>query len=189
LHNHGKYVNPSYLKNIPFEERRTLQLVEVNKFDVEQKMTSKGGIEWRGTIQSINGQKLTGAKITDLIFIHKLNEGYQIAGQYLVTVSLGMPWAYEGWKGEKPCWKLIAGVIELVDRQLLSISDLISQTDVEMARVGWTKVQGRDYLMKNFDKKSRLQLTIEELQKFLTHLESLPNRQNNFNDDFFQPQS
>ena len=100
-----------------------------------------------------------------------------------------MPWAYEGWEGEKPCWKLIAGVIELVDSQLLSISDLISQTDVEMARVGSTKVQGRDYLMRNFDKKSRLQLTIEELQKFLAHLESLPNRQNNFNDDFFQPKN
>ena len=176
LHNYGKYVNPSYLKNIPFEERRTLQLVEVNKFDVEQKMTSKGSIEWRGTIQSTNGQKLTGAKITDLIFIHKLNEGYQIAGQYLVTVSLGMPWAYEGWEGEKPCWKLIAGVIELVDSQFLSTSDLILQTDVEMVRVGWTRLQGRDYLLRNFDKKLRRDLTLAELQKFLEHLKSLPNR-------------
>jgi hypothetical protein len=27
-----------------------------------------------------------------------------------------------------------------------------------MARIGWTKVQGRDYLVRNFDKKARLQL-------------------------------
>jgi hypothetical protein len=33
---------------------------------------------------------------------------------YLVTVSLGMPWAPSSqWEGEIPCWKLIAGVIEL----------------------------------------------------------------------------
>lgn len=185
LHNSGKYVNPSYLKNLPFEERRTLQLVRVNKFDIEQRTTSKGGIEWKGTIQSVNGQRLTRIKITDLVFIRKLNEGYQITGQYLVTVSLGMPWAYEGWEGEIPCWKLISGVIELPNSPLLTTQDLISQTDVEMARVGWTKVQGRDYLMRNFDKKSRIQLTIEELQKFLAHLKSLQNRQKNFNDDFF----
>ena len=185
LHNSGKYVNPSYLKRLPFEDRRTLQLVQVNKFDVERRITSKGVIEWKGTIQSVNGQSLTGIKITDLAFIHKLNEDYQITGQYLLTISLGMPWAYEGWEGEKPCWKLIAGVIELPNSPLLTTNDLISQTDVEMARIGWTKVQGRDYLVRNFDKKARLQLTTEELQEFLAHLKSLPNCQNNFNDDFF----
>ena len=176
LHNSGKYVNPSYLKNLPFEDRRTLQLVQINKFDVEQKTTSKGGLEWRGTIQSINGQKLTGAKITDLAFIRKLNAGYQITGQYLVTMSLGMPWAYEGWEGEKPCWKLIAGVIELVDSQLLSMSDLTSQIDVEMARIGWSNEQGRNFIERNFGdgKRSRRQLTPEELQQFLEDLQSLP---------------
>ena len=185
LHNSGKNVTPSYLRNLSFEERRTLQLVRVNKFDIEQKTTSRGGIEWRGTIQSINGQRLSGVKITDLVFIHKLNQGYDISGQYLITMSLGMPWAYEGWEGEIPCWKLISGVIELPNSPLLTTQDLISQTDVEMVRVDWTRVQGRDYLVRNFDKKSRLQLTIEELQKFLAHLKSLPNHQNNFNDDFF----
>lgn len=31
----------------------------------------------------------------------------------LITVSLSMPWRPDGWEGDDPCWKLIAGVIEL----------------------------------------------------------------------------
>ena len=54
------------------------------------------------------------AKITDPVFAEKLETGYQPTGNYLVTVSLGMPWApHDDWEGEAPCWKLIAGVIEI----------------------------------------------------------------------------
>ncbi|WP_332955721.1 hypothetical protein [Microcoleus sp. AR_TQ3_B6] len=31
----------------------------------------------------------------------------------LVTVSLSMPWRPDDWEGDDPCWKLIAGVVEL----------------------------------------------------------------------------
>ncbi|WP_255532405.1 hypothetical protein [Microcoleus sp. LEGE 07076] len=31
----------------------------------------------------------------------------------MVTVSLSMPWLPDDWEGDDPCWKLIAGVIEL----------------------------------------------------------------------------
>jgi len=55
----------------------------------------------------------------------------------------------------------------------MDLSNAISNIDVEMARLGWTKVQGRDYLVRTFDKKSRQQLTNDELLKFLAHLKSL----------------
>lgn len=113
LHNSWKYVNPSYLQNLPFQQRCTLQLVQVVSFSVEQRTSSKGNSEWRGTIKAANGQRLAGAKITDPTFVKKLETGHQPKGTCLVTVSLSIPWAPPDWDGEDPCWKLIAGVIEI----------------------------------------------------------------------------
>lgn len=113
LHNSWKYVNPSYLQAFPFRQRRTLQLIQVASFTVERRMSSKGNAEWRGTIQTANGRSLTGAKITDPVFVEKLETGYQPKSNCLVTVSLSIPWAPPDWNGEDPCWKLIAGVIEI----------------------------------------------------------------------------
>jgi hypothetical protein len=111
LHNSSKYVKPSLLKALRFPERRTLQLIQVNSFSVTK--SSQGNTGWRGTLQTINGQTLKDAKITDPIFAEKLEAGYKPTGSYLVTVSLGMPWApSDDWEGEAPCWKLIAGVME-----------------------------------------------------------------------------
>jgi hypothetical protein len=56
----------------------------------------------------------------------------------------------------------------------MDLSDLISQTDVQMQRVGWNQDKGKEYLMKNFRKTSRQQLTAKELHQFLSHLKSLP---------------
>ncbi|MCU0536247.1 MAG: hypothetical protein MUD14_20360 [Hydrococcus sp. Prado102] len=113
LHNSWKYVNPSYLQGLPFHQRRTLQLVQVVSFSVEQKTSSKGNTEWRGTIQASNGQCLSGAKIVDPVFVKKLEAGHQPQNNCLITVSLSIPWAPLNWDGEVPCWKLIAGVIEI----------------------------------------------------------------------------
>ncbi|BAU63481.1 hypothetical protein STA3757_08450 [Stanieria sp. NIES-3757] len=114
LHNSSKYVNPSYLKNLPFEERRTLQLVKSESFDIQSKTNSKGNTEWRGTIQTNKSARLLEAKITDPVFVEKLNTGYQPQNNCLITVSLSLPWKpHDHWEGEAPCWKLIAGVIEL----------------------------------------------------------------------------
>ncbi len=56
----------------------------------------------------------------------------------------------------------------------MDLSDLISQTAVQMQRVGWNQDKGKEYLMKNFRKTSRQQLTAKELHQFLSHLKSLP---------------
>ena len=53
----------------------------------------------------------------------------------------------------------------------VDLSDVIAQTDVELARLGWTNVQGREYLEKTYEKRSRQQLTDEELMSFLLYLE------------------
>jgi hypothetical protein len=110
LHNSAKYVNPSYLQSLCFHERRTLQLIQTNNFSATRSSSSG----WRGTIRTTSGQSLTDAKITDPMFVEKLNKGHQPTGICLVTVSLSMPFApHQDWEGEHPCWKLIAGVVEL----------------------------------------------------------------------------
>lgn len=54
----------------------------------------------------------------------------------------------------------------------LDLSDIIAQTSVELKRLGWTNAQGRAYLQQTYGKRSRQQLTDEELLDFLDHLQS-----------------
>ncbi len=68
----------------------------------------------------------------------------------------------------------------------VDLSEAISKIDVEMERLNWTKPQGRDYLVRTFDKKARSQLTNDELLQFLSYLKSLPTpHRQPAGDDFF----
>lgn len=72
-----------------------------------------------------------------------------------------------------PASSLAAAAIEnFDDTHPVDLSDVIAQTDVEMARLGWSSLQGRTYLEQTFEKRSRQQLTDEELLTFLLYLES-----------------
>ncbi len=50
----------------------------------------------------------------------------------------------------------------------------IAKTDLELKRLGWTRDQGVDHLQKTYGKRSRHQLTEDELLDFLHYLECLP---------------
>jgi hypothetical protein len=67
-------------------------------------------------------------------------------------------------KAEEP-----APVEETQDR-----SDEIARIGVEMKRLGWTTIQGRDYLKQRYGKRSRQELNDSELLDFLAYLESQP---------------
>lgn len=54
------------------------------------------------------------------------------------------------------------------------MSDVINRIDVEMRRVGWSKEQGRDFLIRTYGKRGRSQLTDEQLLDFLHYLEVQP---------------
>ena len=56
----------------------------------------------------------------------------------------------------------------------INLSDVIAQTDVELRRLNWSVTDGRDYLTHTYGKRSRHDLTDEELLAFLLHLEALP---------------
>lgn len=170
LHNSKKYVTVPYLQSLPFQERRTLQLVYTTKLFVESMSRVKGGMTWKGSLITVAGQQLVNATITDPVFVERLESGYYPQNPCLVTVSLTMPHrpsneSENEWEGDDPCWKLIAGVIEL------SESDLIL---VEMKRLGWSIDQGREYLQRTYNKQSRKQLTATEMIQFLSYLKSLP---------------
>ena len=55
----------------------------------------------------------------------------------------------------------------------INLSDVIAQTDIELRRLGWSVETGRDYLENTYNKRSRHELSEEELIQFLCHLESL----------------
>ncbi len=150
----------SILESLPYHQRRTLQLIRTTKFKLSYYQRSG---KWEANILTANRQRMK-ATITDLALIDKLNQGIIIGNECLVTISLGQPWRKTDLE-EFACWKLIAGVIEL------SQSDLIL---VEMQRIGWSIDQGRSYLQQTYNKRSRQQLTTPEITQFLNYLKSLP---------------
>jgi hypothetical protein len=56
----------------------------------------------------------------------------------------------------------------------MDLSDEIAQTSVEMKRLGWNESQGRTHLQRTYGKRSRQQLTPEELLDFLHYLQDQP---------------
>ncbi len=56
----------------------------------------------------------------------------------------------------------------------LDLSDVIAQTTVELKRLGWTEAQGRSYLQRTYKKRSRQQLSDDELLEFLDYLRQQP---------------
>ncbi len=178
LHNDWKYVFKSDLASLPFERRHTLQLLRVTEFQVESQPKNRGQVHWKGSIRTDDGRTLSEANITDPMFCRKLEEGYRPQGNYLVTVSLSMPWSPPDWDKGDPCWKLIAGVIELPDPNIVAFAakeeDLIEWSDRELDRIGWGTEQGRRYLIEHFGKRSRYHLTREEFAWFLSDLQVLP---------------
>lgn len=59
-------------------------------------------------------------------------------------------------------------------REPVDLADEIAQTTVEMKRLGWTEAQGRACLLERYGKRSRQQLSDEELLDFLHFLQRQP---------------
>ncbi len=114
LHNDKRYVTVGFMQSLPVEKRRTLELIKAVNFSARPiKERFEGGNKWEGSLVTEKGQTLI-TTITDPVFIRKLELNYRPKNMCLVTVSLSMPWRPDDWKDDdSPCWKLIAGVVEL----------------------------------------------------------------------------
>jgi hypothetical protein len=60
----------------------------------------------------------------------------------------------------------------------VDLSDAIAQIGTEIERIGWTKKQGSTYLQQTYGKKTRAELTEDELLEFLHYLKALPSKGN-----------
>ena len=60
----------------------------------------------------------------------------------------------------------------------IDLSDAIAQIGTEIERIGWTKKQGSSYLQQTYSKKTRAELTEDELLEFLHYLKALPSKGN-----------
>ncbi|MHC5670457.1 hypothetical protein [Nostoc sp.] len=56
----------------------------------------------------------------------------------------------------------------------VNFSEVLAQIDVETERLGWIAEQGREYLKRNYGKRSLPLLTYKELLDFLQYLVSQP---------------
>jgi len=56
----------------------------------------------------------------------------------------------------------------------IDLSNQLSQIMVEMERIGWTKQQGKEYIVRTYKKQSRDQLSASEVFEFLHYLQSQP---------------
>jgi len=56
----------------------------------------------------------------------------------------------------------------------IALDDLIAQISVQIERVGWTKKEGSVYLVDTYGKKTRAELTDEQLEEFHQYLSLLP---------------
>lgn len=56
----------------------------------------------------------------------------------------------------------------------IDLTPLFLQIEDEMERIGWTREQGRKHLMRVYNKKSRQQMTDDELMDFLAYLQVHP---------------
>jgi hypothetical protein len=161
LHSARRYVSIYQLCQLPDAERQTLQLVYTPELKIQSVWQARKGRKWQGQCSLVTGESLPALSITDPVLLERLERGYRPKNPCLVTVSLSMPFAPAvSWEGDEPCWKLIAGVVEL------SYPDLIL---VEMQRLGWSLEDGKNHLVKTYGKRSRQQLT-----QFLAYLRSQP---------------
>ena len=167
----------SYLQSLPRHKRRTLQLMQTDCLECFKTQYGK----WKGSIPIGNSDKTLVANITDPEMCKLLDVGHTISSSCLVILSLAQPWQKPDSDNEPMCYRLMVGVIELSGYQFCPIADLIEKTDQEIQRIGWSVEQARDYLNRNFQKRSRTLLDFRELRDFLNHLKQLPKR----NDDLF----
>ncbi len=66
------------------------------------------------------------------------------------------------------------GVGEQATFTPICFHDIIAKIDVELERLGWTKQEGREYLIRTYGKHSRQLLSDAELMEFFAYLESQP---------------
>jgi len=164
LHDGRKYVSVPNLQALPFEKRRTLEVVYTDSLQITLEQRSGGGNKWKGSFRTRGGYSYNKITITDSDYFDLLDRGIYPSNTCLITMSLGMPYTPPGWDGPKdPSWKLIAGIIELsLDDQIL----------VEMHLATWDIERGKDYVTRTFNKNTRANLTSEEKISFIKHLKN-----------------
>lgn len=162
LHNFYKYVPMSNLQALPFHERKTLELVYTDKLETISSPRRSGGTQWKGSFSMRSGLSFAELPITDSALLRELDQGYKPEGPCLITLSLSMPREFDGWTGPpNPCWKLIAGVIEL---------SLNEQIRIEVRLTGWDIQQARQHIQQTYQKNNRQEMTDEEKVEFIDYL-------------------
>ena len=107
------------------------------------------------------------------VFVDTQNGSSEEAANSLGDVTPDLPLNYTS---EESAGSLAQTNAEIEMRKSVPVdlSDAIARTSIELKRLNWSNQQGREYLRKQYGKRSRQELTDEEMLEFLHYLESQP---------------
>lgn len=109
LHTDSDRVAPDDLDRLPARRWTSLQLVHAEHVAFHRDHFSPK--RWRAHFADSAGSPYS-LKVTDPIFTARLDRNESVGEEYLLTVSLTEPWAFDS-NSAPMCWKLVAAVIEL----------------------------------------------------------------------------
>lgn len=110
--------------------------------------------------------------VEDLEITPDQNESSGEAANSLDNVTLPLPLSYSP---QDTSWLEPKGFeLEKKTSVPMDLSDAIARTGIEIKRLKWNNQQGREYLKQKYGKRSRQELTDEEMLEFLHYLESQP---------------
>lgn len=92
----------------------------------------------------------------------------------LEPIALASPPEADPLRRDRPAPEEDLHSLEAMGVAPIDLSDIIAQTDVELQRLGWGTHQGREFLERTYGKRSRHDLSDEELLEFLLYLETQP---------------
>lgn len=115
LHSRVKFVRQGYLMQLPFEERRTLELREVTQFQVLHERDESGLTRYLSKIHYLGIDQAVNLKITDVQLRDQMNQGLTGSlGTGFVCLSLALPLEdQEGNSDASKRYKLVASWIPL----------------------------------------------------------------------------
>lgn len=110
---------------------------------------------------------------------NKLIDGVKSEADLIATYE----WVQANWNAIAQVPKNATYVNERMEAQQArfaptqDLSDVIAETDVEMRRLGWDAKKGREFLKRQYGKRSRQELDEGELRDFLNYLKAQPTPQ------------
>lgn len=111
LHSNNDRVSPGVLDPLPPEKWKSLQLIRPSKLAFEK--DGRVDYKWRAHFRDFFGTEYK-LRLTDPAFVARLKRGDRVSPRCYLAISLTEPFVPKDGGMAPMCYKLVAGVVELV---------------------------------------------------------------------------